>query len=114
MKHVLEHAVVSDNILPSSNNVSPTTGLSCTVGYASELFDENEHERRRHSERFAPQMGPQRTMARRRKKTSSKSKSHKKHQQMAQQTDDFDGGSSSKVRNCFFFFLYGIRITFLL
>lgn len=26
-----------------------------SVGYASDLYDENEHERRRNSERFAPQ-----------------------------------------------------------
>ncbi|XP_075233309.1 protein FAM13A isoform X2 [Lycorma delicatula] len=92
VKHVLEHAIVPDNILTSTNGTAP--GLSCTVGYASELFDENEHERRRHSERFAPQMGPQRTIARRRKKTSSKSQ--KKYHHSISQSDDLDGGSSSK------------------
>lgn len=62
----------------------------CAVGYASDLFDENEHERRRHSERFAPQRG-HRNIVRRRK---SLSKSQK-----ITFSDDQDGGGSSSKEN---------------
>lgn len=61
----------------------------CAVGYASDLFDENEHERRRHSERFAPQRG-HRNIVRRRKSLS-------KSQKITFSDDQDGGGSSSKV-----------------
>lgn len=59
--------------------------------YASDLFDENEHERRRHSERHAPRMPVQRT--RRRRSTG-------KLQRQWSSSDDADG-SSSKVGTLF-------------
>uniref|UniRef100_A0A0K8TFG5 Rho-GAP domain-containing protein n=1 Tax=Lygus hesperus TaxID=30085 RepID=A0A0K8TFG5_LYGHE len=50
--------------LHERNSCSPLKHLpsehmhsNSTVGYASDLYDENEHERRRNSERFAPQHG---------------------------------------------------------
>lgn len=53
--------------LHERNSCSPTRQrdntlqLTNTVGYASELYDESEHERRRNSERFAPQVRHRRT-----------------------------------------------------
>lgn len=62
----------------------------CAVGYASDLFDENEHERRRHSERFAPQRGHRNVV--RRRKSLSKSR-------RIIFSDDQDGGGSSSKEN---------------
>lgn len=53
--------------LHERNSCSPnrhrdnTLQLTSTVGYASDLYDESEHERRRNSERFAPQVRRRRT-----------------------------------------------------
>lgn len=53
--------------LQERNSCSPsrqrdnTLQLTSTVGYASDLYDESEHERRRNSERFAPQVRRRRT-----------------------------------------------------
>ncbi|XP_046663842.1 protein FAM13A isoform X2 [Homalodisca vitripennis] len=71
----------------NTNGLCELVESSPSPGYASDLFDENEHERRRHSERHAPRMPVPRTRRR---------KSAGKLQRQWSSSDDADGSSSKE------------------
>lgn len=69
---------------------APNIDSESTAVMGAEMFDDNEHERRRNSERFARAVTPRgrRNMARRRRIV---------HKTAKTSSEDMDGGGSSKV-----------------
>ncbi|BET00651.1 Family with sequence similarity 13, member A [Nesidiocoris tenuis] len=81
-------------------NDEHTNVVNPNVGYASDLFDENEHERRRDSERFAPQHGaPRRNGGRRHHNKHHRSSSRAKENAVYKHTiirqDPAESGKAS-------------------
>ncbi|XP_014248893.1 protein FAM13A isoform X2 [Cimex lectularius] len=75
---------------PQRQHPQESMHLSSTVGYASDLYDENEHERRRNSERFAPQRHRNGVRIRRRSKH---------HHSQAKENEAYELRKPSKIEN---------------